>query len=290
MKTLSWLFTNLFYPTVGHSMTIWEKKNPKQDSRSHGDNNALAKSIPADHCHRECRVISETQKQMTKTGPAETNVHPLNIFIWRQQTSGGWFKANQFQFHENACPYIVVLLNTLAIAVLEWPLQATSETTRLYIYFRCHIFLIFLHWNLNLEDVCLKPWTQICFALWPLHYPHTLLFTQTYPVCHHCALWPAQPCGFACGWCQFWSYCPAASAGPSGASSYPNWSTETTRTILQHEEQGGTFYNTTRLWATLDWSLWVSNLYSKSVLHGNWEHRKSCKGSKVEWQGDTCCV
>lgn len=152
-------------------------------------------------------------------------------------------------------------------------------------------FSDFLHRNLNLEDVCLKPWTQICFALWPLHNPHTLLFTQTYPVCHHCALWPAQPCGFACGWCQFWSYCPAASAGPSGASSYPNWSTEMARTVLQHEEQGGTFYNTTRLWATfVDWSLWVSNLYSKSVLHGNWEHRKSGKGSKVEWQGDTRCL
>lgn len=48
----------------------------------------------------------------------------------------------------------------------------------------------------------------------------------THPVCRRSARWPAWPSGSACEWCQSWFYCPAASAGPSEASSYPNGSTE----------------------------------------------------------------
>lgn len=44
----------------------------------------------------------------------------------------------------------------------------------------------------------------------------------THPVCHRSAHWPASPSGSACGWCQFWFYCPAASAGLSEAFSYPS--------------------------------------------------------------------
>lgn len=54
-------------------------------------------------------------------------------------------------------------------------------------------------------------WAHFAFSHW----------SHTHPVCHRCARWPAQLCGSACEWCQFWSCCPAAFAEPSGASSYP---------------------------------------------------------------------